>query len=155
MKLDHRFILGTSTLVAGAIAIALILRPSRTIAPGPEMATPERLSPALRAVVKSKMKRHGEQLTELVSRVVVLDYDGIARAAGAIFDEPTLARPLVGDELNVALPERFFQHQEALRVEAKRLVETAARRDGPRLAESFGALMTTCLHCHDLYLRGE
>jgi len=155
IKVDHRFLIGTSTLVAGAIAVALILRPSRTIAPGPELATPERLTPAVRAVIHSKMSRHGEQLTQLVSRVVVLDYDGIARVAGAIFDEPTLARPLAGDELNAALPERFFEHQDALRAGAKELVTTAARRDGGRLAESFGGLMTTCLRCHDLYLRGE
>jgi hypothetical protein len=155
MKVDHRFLIATSTLVAGAIAVALILRPSRTIAPGPELGTPERLSPTVRAVIHSKMNRHGEQLTQLVSRVVVLDYDGTARAAGAIFDEPTLARPIAGDELNAALPERFFQYQDALRAGAKELVTTAARRDGARLAESFGSLMTTCLRCHDLYLRGE
>ena len=155
MKLDRRFVFGTSTLVAGAIAIALILRPSRTIPPGPELATPERLSPALRAVVRSKMTRHGAELTALISKVIVLDYDGIAREAGAIFDEPTLARPVAGDELNAALPERYFEYQAALRTEAKRLVETAARRDGPHLSESFGSLMSTCLRCHDLYLRGE
>ena len=45
------------------------------------------------------MQRHGEQFGNLVSRVVVLDYDGAARTAGEIYDEPTLARPLTGDEL--------------------------------------------------------
>jgi hypothetical protein len=155
MKTGHHFVLGSSILVAGAIGLALLLRPAHTIAPGPELGTPERLSPVVRAVVRGKMSHHGEQLTTLVSRVVVLDYDGIARAAGAMFDEPTLARPAVGDELNAALPERFFQYQEALRVEAKQLVEIAARRDRPRLAESFASLTKTCLQCHSLYLHGE
>ena len=109
----------------------------------------------VRAVVRSKMNHHGEQLTTLVSRVVLPDYDGIARAAGAIFDEPVLARPTAGDELNAALPERFFQSQDAMRAVAKQLVETAARRDRPRLSESFAALTKTCLQCHDLYLYGE
>jgi len=155
MKPAHHFVIGTSTLVAGAIAVALLLRPARTIPPGPELGSPERLSPAVRAVVRTKMNHHGDQLTTLVSRVVLLDYDGIARAAGAIFDEPMLARPTAGDELNAALPERFFQSQDALRVAAKQLVAAAALRDRPKLAESFAALTKTCLQCHDLYLHGE
>jgi hypothetical protein len=155
MKVNHRFVFVTSTLVAFAVAAAIFLRPSRTIPPAPELGPPERLSPTLRAVVHTKMNRHGEQLTALVSRVVVLDYDGIARAAGEIFDEPALARPLAGDELNFALPERYFQYQDALRAEAKQLVTTAARRDGAGLAGAFSSLVTTCLRCHDLYLRGE
>jgi hypothetical protein len=155
MKIGHRFVFATSTVVAGAIAIALILRPTRTIPPGPELATPEHLSPAIRSVVRSKMKRHGEQLSALVLRVVVLDYDGIARTAGEIFDEPTLARPVVGDELNVALPERYFKLQDTLRAEAKQLVTTAALRNEARVSESLGGLMKTCLACHDLYLHGQ
>lgn len=50
-----------------------------------------------------------------------------------------LARPTAGDELNAALPERFFQSQDAMRAVARQLVETAARRDRPRLSESFAA----------------
>lgn len=61
------------------------------------------------------MRRHAEQVPELVSRVVVLDYDGAAKVAGEIFDEPGIARPLAGDELNAVLPERFFVLQDALR----------------------------------------
>ena len=154
MKTSHHYVIGSSTLVAGAIAVALLLRPSHSIKPGPELA-PERLSPVVRGVVHSKMTRHGEQLTELVSRVVLLDYDGIARIAGAIYDEPTLARPVAGDELNGALPERYFAYQDALRAEAKTLVEIAARRDRARLSDSFAAVTKTCLQCHDLYLYGE
>jgi hypothetical protein len=154
MKTGHHFIIGSSTLVAGAVAVALLLRPSRSITPGPELAAPERLSPVVRGVVQSKMTRHGQQLTDLITRVVLIDYDGIARVAGAIYDEPSLARPTAGDQLNGALPERFFVYQDALRAEAKALVEIAARRDRPRLMESFTALTKTCLQCHDLYLHG-
>ena len=155
MKASHHFVIGSSTLVAGAIAVALLLRPSHSIKSGPELAAPERLSPMIRGAVRSKMTQHGEQLNELVARVVLLDYDGIARVAGAIYDEPTLARPTAGDQLNVALPERFFVYQDALRAEAKALVEIAARRDRVRLSDSFTAVTKTCLQCHDLYLYGE
>jgi hypothetical protein len=153
MKRRHLAI-ATSTLVAAAIAVALILRPSRSISPGPEIATPERIPPAARAVIRSKMQVHRAQMADLILRVVVLDYDGVARAGGAIFDEPTLARPLGGDELNGVLPERFFALQDDLRAEARRVVAAAARKDGPLIATELGVLTKTCVTCHDLYLRG-
>ena len=149
-----RTIIASSTVLGCAIALALLLRPSRTIQRGPELAVPERIPPAMREVIASKMRRHGEQLPALVSKVVVLDYDGAARAAGEIFDEPGIARPVSGDELNHLLPERFFVLQDALRAGARRIVEAAARRDGVQLADAFGDLTRTCVSCHDVYLRG-
>jgi len=143
-----------STLVGCAIGAALFLRPTRSIPRGPELAAPERIPPAARAVIASKMRRHAEQLPALVSEVVVLDYDGVARTAGEIFDEPQIARPVTGEELNGLLPERFFALQDALRTEARVVVEAAARRDSGRLAESFSALTKTCVACHDVYLHG-
>jgi hypothetical protein len=87
--------------------------------------------------------------------VAVLDYDGVARSAGEIFDEPTLARPVTGDELNGLLPERFFELQDALRSQARKVVDAAARRDSAQLASGFGELTKTCITCHDVYLRGS
>jgi hypothetical protein len=147
-------VIATSTLVAGAIALALILRPARSIPPEPSLAAPERISPAMRAVIKTKMGRHAQQLGTLVSRVVVVDYDGVARSAGEIFDEPALARPLAGDELNGVLPERFFELQDALRAQARQLVAAAAERDGARVSDLFGGLTRTCVACHQVYLQG-
>ena len=149
-----RAIIVSSTALGCAIALALVLRPSRTIQRGPELAVPEHIPPAMRAVIASKMRRHGEQLPALVSKVVVLDYDGAARTGGEIFDEPGIARPVSGDELNRVLPERFFVLQDALRGGARRIVEAAARRDSAQLAEAFGDLTRTCVSCHDVYLRG-
>ena len=100
------------------------------------------------------MRRHAQQLPVLVSEVAVLDYDGVARTAGEIFDEPQIARPLTGDELNGLLPERFFVLQDALRTSAREVVEAAARRDSVRLARAFGELTKTCVSCHDVYLHG-
>ena len=152
--MKHRTVIASSTIVAGAIAIALILRPSHSIPPGPELAVPERIPPAARAVIRVKMRRHAEQLPALISSVVVLDYDGVARAAGEIFDEPALARPITGDELNGLLPERFFVLQDALRTAARQVVTAAAKRDGVQLPGAFGKLTETCVSCHDLYLHG-
>jgi hypothetical protein len=147
-------IVAASTLLACAIGAAVFLRPSRSIPPGPELAAPEHIPPAARAVIASKMRRHAQQLPALVSAVVVLDYDGVARTAGEIFDEPQMARPVTGDELNGLLPERFFVLQDGLRAEARQVVEAAARRDSAGLADAFGALTKTCVGCHDVYLHG-
>jgi hypothetical protein len=154
-EMKNKLVIATSTLVAGAIAMALILRPARSLSPLPELGTPEHIPGMARAVIRSRMQRHGEQLGALVSRVVLLDYEGAARTAGEIYDEPTLARPLTGDELNGVLPERFFLLQDDLRGGARRLVTAAARRDSAQLAGELGALTKTCLACHDLYLHGE
>jgi hypothetical protein len=152
--MKNKLVVATSTLVAGAITMALVLRPTRSIFPRPELGTPEHIPAAARAVIRSRMQRHGEQLGALVSRVVVLDFDAAARTAGEIYDEPWLARPLTGDELNGVLPARFFVLQEDLRTEARRFVTAAARRDSGQLAEELGALTKTCIACHDLYLHG-
>ena len=152
--MKHHVVIASSTLVAGAIAVALILRPTHSIAPGPELAAPERIPPAARAVIRSKMQRHAGQLSTLVTSVIVLDYDGVARSAGEIFDEPELSRPVTGDELNGLLPARFFNLQSDLRAQARLVVGAAARRDGVSLTSAFGELTKSCIACHQLYLKG-
>lgn len=152
--MKHRVVVAGSTLIAIALAVALFLRPTRSIPPGPELAAPERISPAAQAAVRGQMRRHGEQLMALLSRAVVLDFDGAARMAGQIFDEPTVARPLPGDELSGVLPEQFFALQEALHAQAKQVVEAAALRNAGQLAAACGALTRDCVTCHALYLHG-
>jgi hypothetical protein len=90
----------------------------------------------------------------LMTRVVLIDDDGVARAAGAIYDEPALARPVAGDELNGLLPERFFVLQDELRERARRLVIASSHHDRATVADEFAALAKTCVTCHDVYLRG-
>ena len=41
------FVIASSTLVAGAVALLLLLRPTRSISPGPELPTPKRIPAAL------------------------------------------------------------------------------------------------------------
>jgi hypothetical protein len=150
--MKKQLVTASSVLVAGAIAVALILRPSRTITP--ELPPPGNVPAELRGVIKKRMSRHGAQVNDLITRVVALDFDGSARAAGAIYDEPMLARPIGGDELNNLLPETFFALQDKLHLQSKRVVEAAAHRDAADLADAFGALARTCVSCHDLYLHG-
>jgi hypothetical protein len=135
------------------VGLAIFLRPKP--AAHDELPAPAGMPPALVQVVKTKMARHEGQMRELVSHVVLLDDDGVARAAGAIFDEPSLARPLGGDELNNALPERFFTLQDDLRQAARRLVIASQKRDHTAMADDFAALSRTCVACHEVYLRGR
>jgi hypothetical protein len=153
LAMNRRLAIASSTLVAGAIALALILRPSRSITP--ELPAPPNIPAALQATIKKRMERHGAQVSDLIARVVVLDYDAAARVAGAIYDEPMLARPIGGDELNGLLPASFFTLQDSLHIHAKRVVDAAARRSAGDLADAFGALAQTCVGCHDLYLHGD
>ncbi len=153
MKTHH--IVLSSTVIGVFVALALLLRPSKTIHRGPEMARAERIPAPARAVIASKMHRHADQLPQLLMAVVVLDYDAAARTAGEVFDEPALARPIAGDELNGLLPERFFELQDALRARVRAVVTAAAKRDGTELSNTFGELTKTCVACHAVYLSGS
>ncbi len=150
-----RALLVSSTVVACVIALAVLLRPSRSIHHGPEMARPERIPAPARSVIASKMSRHAEQMSTLMTQVLVLDFDGAAHTAGEMFDEPGLARPIAGDELNGLLPERFFVLQDGLRSQARQVVAAAAAHDADRLAGVFGELTKTCVACHAVYLHGQ
>jgi hypothetical protein len=145
--------LGGSVVVAAVIGLALILRP-RPVA-REELPASTAIPPAARQVVRSKMVRHDAQMRALLSRVVLLDDDGVARTAGEIFDEPTLARPLADDELNGLLPERFFVLQDELKARARRLVIAAQKRDHAAIADEFGALARSCVSCHQVFLEGD
>ena len=101
------------------------------------------------------MARHQDQMRTLVSRVVMLDDDGIARAAGEIFDEPALARPVAGDELNGLLPERFFVLQDELKAGSRRLVAASLSKNHVAMADEFAALAKSCVNCHEVYLHGD
>jgi hypothetical protein len=140
-----------SALLATAIGGALWLRPRPTAVE--HLAEPAALPPVARQILRTKMGRHDAQMRALMSRVVLLDDDGIARAAGEIFDEPTLARPMAGDELNGLLPARFFDLQDELRARARRLVMASERHDRAAVADEFSALAKSCVACHDVYLR--
>jgi hypothetical protein len=148
-----------STLVAGALAVAIIFRPTRTIPPEPapqKLEAPVRLPPLARDALHGRMLRHGQQLGALFVDAVLLNRAEVARLAGEIYDEPRLARPLAGDALEGQLPDRFFQLQDELRAGAKRLVAAAAV-DAPatKLADELGAFTKTCVACHDAYLHDE
>ncbi|HTA20833.1 MAG TPA: hypothetical protein VK989_16180 [Polyangia bacterium] len=147
-----------STAIVGSLALATLVGAAVFLRPRPaakeELARPAAIPPSMLAVLKTKMGQHDLQMRELMTRVVLLDDDGIARAAGAIFDEPALARPILGDELNALFPEPFFALQDDLRNRARLLVVASSHHDRAAVADEFAALLKTCIACHDVYLGG-
>jgi hypothetical protein len=141
-----------SLAVAGLVGTAIFLRPSP--AGKGELARPTAIPAAMLDVIRTKMGRHDVQMKALFERVILLDDDGVARAAGEIFDEPSLARPITGDELNGVLPERFFVLQDDLRRRARQLVVASGRHDRTAVANEFAELSKTCIGCHEVYLSG-
>jgi hypothetical protein len=142
-----------SVILATAIGIGLFLRPRPTAQD--HLAAPASIPAVARQALRTKMARHEVQMRTLVSRVVMLDDDGVARAAGEIFDEPALARPVAGDELNGLLPARFFALQDELKARARRLVAASTSRDHATIADEFAALAKSCVSCHEVYLHGD
>jgi cytochrome c' len=142
-----------SVILASAIGLGLFLRPKST---GQErLAEPASIPAIARQILRTKMNRHDMQMRTLMSRVVLLDDDGVARAAGEIFDEPAVARPVAGDELNGLLPARFFALQDELKSRARRLVAASTNRDHAAMADEFAALARSCVSCHQVYLHGD
>lgn len=145
-----RWVVISSTVVAIAIAVALLLRPSRSI--DPELPLPAHIPPDVRVALKGTMQRHGADMRELIMRLVVLDNDGAARIAGSVYDESTVDQTPEDAHLQRFLPPRFFALKGQLKAEARQIVAAAARRDSGALVEHFGALTRTCILCHQTYL---
>jgi len=114
---------------------------------------PEPLSPAARALLKERMASHGRDMNDLVSAIMVLDYLRIEQRGDQIADDVALARPVSHDatELNAALPEKFFVHQDKVKLEARALADAARAHDPYRVAEQYGRLSEGCVRCHADY----
>lgn len=112
------------------------------------------LSPLARSIIKKRMERHGKDLLALTHAVLLLDREKAKRLATQVAEEPRFSRPIAGgaDDLNAALPERFFVLQDELRLKAKAVAEAASKADDVTLAARTGELMQTCVTCHSSYL---
>lgn len=103
------------------------------------------------------MAAHSRDMGDLMSAVMVLQYQRIAEDALRIAGDASLSRPLSADasELNSALPEKFFLYQDNLRLEARTLAEAAARQQAFDVADSYGRLSQVCVRCHATYRAGR
>jgi cytochrome c556 len=114
--------------------------------PGP----PEPLSPAARALLKERMASHAEDMSDLVSGIMLLEYSRIITRADKIVSDVNLSRPTTQDatELNASIPEKFFVRQDELKAAARALGEAARSGNPYRVAEAYGHVSETCVRCH-------
>jgi cytochrome c556 len=120
----------------------------------PKRADPaEPLSPAARELLKARMASHARNMNDLVSAIMVLDYLRIEQQSDQIADDVSLSRPVTHDatELNASLPEKFFVHQDKVKVEARALADAARAHNPYRVAEQYGRLSEGCVRCHADY----
>jgi len=112
------------------------------------------LSELARQLLRRRMERHGRDLNQLATGVVMLRREVVLAIAQTISSEPRITRPLpdTRDELNSALPERFFVLQDEVRERAKALAEAAKNRDDAAVAEAYGRTIQTCVTCHVSFL---
>lgn len=158
MNIHRGHAFGAGALLAGiAAALVVALLPSRRIGPERHLPMAERLSDPARAALKAQMRTHARGMMELVSRVTLLDWDGVTAAAQRALDEPRVARPVTHDasELNATLPPRFFALQDELRLDLQAVQRMAEAHDADGLADSFARTTKTCVRCHDAYLTGR
>ena len=113
----------------------------------------EPLSPAARELLKARMGSHARDMNDLVLAIMLLDYLRIEQRGDQIADDVSLSRPLTNDatELNASLPEKFFVHQDKLKVEARALADAARARNPYQVAEQYGRLSEGCVRCHADY----
>lgn len=149
----NRWVVVSSTSAAVAIAALLFLRPSRVAEP--LLTAPDHIAADVRAALRGRMLQHGTQMNALLRDVVLLDRDGAARIAGALYDEPRIDRGFAGGKGATELPARFFLLQDQIREHARRVVVAAASRNIGEMAEEFAALTKTCVLCHEAYLHDD
>lgn len=126
----------------------------KAAAPKTGLGTPSYLSQIARQLLTQRMLRHGRDTLNLVQSVLFLDRETTQRLAAEIAAEPRLTRPIAGgaDDVNAALPERFFVLQDELKSRALDLAEAARSPDNEKLAKRLGELTQTCVSCHSAYL---
>lgn len=111
---------------------------------------PEPLSPQAKAILTDRMASHAEDMSDLVSAIMLLEYSRIITDADKIASDVNLARPISRDatELNAGLPEKFFVRQDDLKAAAQALGEAARSGNPYRVAEAYGRVSETCVRCH-------
>ncbi|HVV48350.1 MAG TPA: cytochrome c [Polyangia bacterium] len=111
---------------------------------------PQPLSPQAKAILVDRMTSHTEDMSDLVSAIMLLEYSRIITRAESIAADVNLSRPTSHDatELNAGLPEKFFVRQDELKGAARALSDAARSQNPYRVAEAYGHMSETCVRCH-------
>jgi cytochrome c556 len=127
------------------------------ISPPERLGPPQYLPESARVLLRARMAAHAREMSELVSAIMVLQYEPIREHAEQIANDDSLARPITGDatELNAALPEAFFQRQDELKAQSRALAKAAAAMNAFEVATAYGRVSETCVRCHASYRAGR
>jgi hypothetical protein len=155
----------TVTLGALLLAAPFALRgqsragePTKAAPPAVGLVEPENLSATTRAELRTRMARHGNVMSNLVTAVVLLDRPTITTLAGRIADEEVVARSESDGKKKweSRLPNGFFAQQDALRSAAHDLAASAVHGSADStMADRFATVARTCVACHSIYLHGR
>ena len=117
--------------------------PERTVPPEP-------LSKPVKALLSKRMASHVEDMSELVSAIMLLDYSRIITRGDKIAADINLARPISQDatELNASIPEKFFVRQDELKAAIRELEDAAHSANPYWVADAYGYVAKTCVRCH-------
>ncbi len=139
----------------GGVADAAKTAPVRHTRAELKLPISEKIPRAARESLRSRMDRHGDDMTLLMAAVLMLNYEMAEDLARSIHSEPKLSRPGPGelDTLNAQLPPVLFDLQDQLSVRAQGLIDAAHARDAKNLVKAFGAMSETCVACHSAFLR--
>lgn len=88
--------------------------------------------------------------------MLFLDDGATERIAEVLASEPRMARPMSGgdDTLNASIPDSFFDLEEELFANARKLTAAAANASGDpaQVAAAYGELAATCVKCHAKFM---
>ncbi len=123
---------------------------SRALTPPERPDPPEPLSNQAKAILHDRMSSHAEDMSDLVSAIMLLEYSRIIGRADKIADDVNLSRPLSHDasELNSGLPEKFFVRQDDLKAAARELGAAGRSANPYKVAAAYGHVSETCVRCH-------
>jgi hypothetical protein len=127
------------------------------VGPPARLEAPEYLPEIARNILRTRMASHANDMGQLMSAIMILDYPRVEESAKAIVSDVSLARPLTGDatELNSALPAKFFDLQDELKLRGRALRDAAHRQSALDVADAYGRVSETCVHCHAVYRAGR
>ena len=126
---------------------------TQAITPPEREGPPEPLSPTARALLRDRMSSHAQDMSQLVSAIMLLQYSEIITRADKIADDVNLSRPTTNDatELNASLPEKFFVRQDDLKAAARGLAAAGRTGNPYQVAQAYGRVSETCVRCHADY----
>ena len=126
---------------------------ARAVAAPDRAEPPVPISNTTLQLLRSRMASHANDMANLESAIMILDYPQIAERAGGIASDANLARPLTDDatELSSSIPPSFFDYQDDLRRWARALADAATEKSALRVGRAYGKVSETCVTCHAVY----